>query len=89
MAPNKPRRTNETSGAMDSRSLKGPFFEVPIKLDPFERTPEAPGHFAWMTEKTWIAPIVGKPLMQHIESLKEFPPRQKGTGIGAATLGAN
>ena len=29
MAPNKPRRTNETSGAMDSRSLKGPFFEVP------------------------------------------------------------
>ena len=62
---------------------------IDIKLDPFERTPEAPGHFAWMTEKTWIAPIVGKPLMQHIESLKEFPPRQKGTGIGAATLGAN
>ena len=30
MAPNKPRRTNETSGAMDSRSLKGPFFEVPL-----------------------------------------------------------
>ena len=62
---------------------------IDIKLDPFERTPEAPGHFAWMTEKTWIAPIVGKPMMQHIESLKEFPPRQKGTGIGAATLGAN
>ncbi|MSR09378.1 MAG: arylsulfatase [Gammaproteobacteria bacterium] len=62
---------------------------IDIKLDPFERTPEAPGHFAWMTEKTWIAPIVGKPLMQHIESLKEFPPRQKGTGIGAATLEAN
>ncbi len=62
---------------------------IDIKLDPFERTPEAPGHFAWMTEKTWIAPIVGKPLMQHKESLKEFPPRQKGTGIGAATLEAN
>jgi hypothetical protein len=29
MALTKPRRTHETSGAMDSRSMTGPFFEVP------------------------------------------------------------
>jgi len=32
MAFTKPRRTHETSGAMDSRSMTGPFFEVPINL---------------------------------------------------------
>ena len=31
MALTKPRRTHETSGAMDSRSMTGPFFEVPSK----------------------------------------------------------
>ena len=30
MALTKPRRTHETSGAMDSRSMTGPFFEVPL-----------------------------------------------------------
>ena len=30
MALTKPRRTHETSGAMDSRSMTGPFFEVPM-----------------------------------------------------------
>ena len=30
MALTKPRRTHETSGAMDSRSMTGPFFEVPF-----------------------------------------------------------
>ena len=29
MALTKPRRTHETSGVMDSRSITGPFFEVP------------------------------------------------------------
>jgi hypothetical protein len=32
MALTKPRRTHETSGAMDSRSMTGPFFEVPLSL---------------------------------------------------------
>ena len=31
MALTKPRRTHETSGAMDSRSMTGPFFEVPSR----------------------------------------------------------
>lgn len=61
---------------------------VDIKADPFERTLDTPGHFAWMKEKTWIGPLVGGPLEAHLRSLKEFPPRQTGTGIGAQTLGA-
>ncbi len=59
---------------------------IDIKLDPFERTPDAPGHFAWMKEKSWIIPIISPPLVQYMKSLKEFPPRQKGSGIGAETL---
>jgi len=61
---------------------------IDIKLDPFERTPDSPGHFGWMTEKTWIVPKFAKPFEEHLQSLKEFPPRQRGTGVGAATLGA-
>ena len=60
---------------------------IDIKLDPFERTPEAPGHFAWMKEKTWVVPELSGYFLNHLKSLKEFPPRQTGTGIGAETLG--
>ena len=60
---------------------------IDIKLDPFERTPEAPGHFAWMKEKTWVVPELSGYLLAHLKSLKEFPPRQAGTGIGAETIG--
>lgn len=59
---------------------------VNIKLDPFERTPDTPGHFLWMKEKTWVLPIIAPPLVKFAESLKEFPPRQKGSGIGAAAI---
>jgi len=59
---------------------------VNIKLDPFERSPETPGHFLWMKEKTWILPIFAQPLKAFVESMKEFPPRQKGAGIGAAAI---
>jgi arylsulfatase len=57
-----------------------------IKLDPFELTANAPGHFAWMKEKSWIVPTIAPPLVEFAKSMKEFPPRQKGTGIGAATI---
>lgn len=59
---------------------------IDIKLDPFERTPDAPGHFAWMKEKSWILPLVTPPLVEFVRSMKQFPPRQKGSGVGAATL---
>ena len=57
---------------------------IDIKLDPFERTPDSPGHFAWMTEKSWIVPLLLPSVREFLVSMKEFPPRQKGTGIGAA-----
>lgn len=61
---------------------------IDIKLDPFERTPETGGHLGWMKEKSWLMPIVQPYLAGHMKSLKDFLPRQKGTGIGAQTLGA-
>lgn len=60
---------------------------IDIKLDPFERTPDTHGHFTWMKEKTWVAPQLAGPIQQHLKSLKDFPPRQHGTGVGAQTLG--
>ena len=59
---------------------------IDIKGDPFERTPETPGHFGWMKEKTWISPQIAGPMLAHLKSLKDFPPRQAGTGIGAQTM---
>lgn len=59
---------------------------VNIKLDPNERSPETPGHFLWMKEKTWILPIIAPPLFKFAESMQKFPPRQKGSGIGAASI---
>jgi len=59
---------------------------IDIKADPFERTLEAPGHFAWMKEKTWLSPQFAAPMQEHLQSLKEFPPRQAGTGIGVQAL---
>ncbi len=62
---------------------------VDIKLDPFERTPDTPGHFFWIKDKTWIAPEVAGPMEAHLASLKAFPPRQHGTGIGIQTIHAD
>ncbi len=59
---------------------------VNIKLDPFERTPGTSGHFDWMTSKTWIAPIFSPVLTTYMQSMAAFPPRQKGSGVGASTL---
>lgn len=60
---------------------------VNIKLDPFERSPESEGHFLWMKEKSWVVPLFAPYLRAHQKSLTDFPPRQKGTGIGAAAIG--
>jgi arylsulfatase len=59
---------------------------IDIKLDPFERTPESSGFFLWMKEKSWIAPLVQRPINEFTASMKAFPPRQRGTGVGAATV---
>lgn len=60
---------------------------VNIKLDPFERSPESAGHFTWMKEKSWVVPVFAPYLKAYKESLVKFPPRQVGTGIGAAAMG--
>lgn len=57
-----------------------------IRLDPFERTPETGGHLLWMKEQTFLQPLFGGQLNRFAKSLEDFPPRQKGSGIGAATL---
>ena len=57
-----------------------------IRLDPFERTPETGGHLLWMKEKSFLLPLVGGQMQRFGKSLQDFPPRQKGSGIGAATL---
>ena len=59
---------------------------IDIKLDPFERTPETGGHLLWMKEKSYILPMVMPLLGKFQKSMQEFPPRQKGSGIGAQTL---
>ncbi|WP_432723848.1 arylsulfatase [Jeongeupia wiesaeckerbachi] len=69
----------------DSKKIPGGLV-IDIKLDPYERTPETPGHFAWMKEKSWILPVIAGPLQEFAKSMQEFPPDQKGTGIGAAAI---
>ena len=59
---------------------------IDIKLDPFERSPESKGHFLWMKEKTYILPLLVPHLKAYAASMKEFPPRQKGAGIGVSAI---
>ncbi len=59
---------------------------VNIKLDPFERTPETGGHLLWMKEKSFLLPLFGGQLNRFTQSMQDFPPRQRGPGVAAATL---
>jgi arylsulfatase len=59
---------------------------INIKLDPFERTPGTSGHFEWMTSRSWVAPLFQSYVEKFQKSMLLFPPRQKGTGIGASTI---
>lgn len=59
---------------------------VNIKLDPFERSVDTPGHFLWMKEKTYIAPMIIPYITEFKKSMKEFPPRQKGSGVGVQRI---
>ncbi|WP_139262998.1 arylsulfatase [Flammeovirga pacifica] len=69
----------------DSEKLPGGMI-VNLKLDPFEKSIDTPGHFLWMKEKTWVLPTIAAPLKDFAESMKAFPTRQKGTGIGASAI---
>lgn len=68
-----------------ARKLPGGML-INIKLDPFERTPESQGYFLWMKEKTWVEPLFEPTVAKFARSMKDYPPRQRGTGIGASAL---
>jgi arylsulfatase len=55
---------------------------VNIKADPYERSPETPGWYHWMKQKSWVLPYFYQTIGQYQQSLEEYPPIQKGTGIG-------
>lgn len=74
------------SSWLGSREVLDGGMIIDIKLDPFERTPETGGHLLWMKEKSYILPVIMPQMMKFQRSMQEFPPRQKGSGIGAQTL---
>ncbi len=55
---------------------------VNIKADPYERSPETPGWYHWMKQKSWVLPEFYQAIGKYQQSLKTFPPAQKGTGVG-------
>ena len=62
---------------------------IDIKADPFERTPDTGGQFLWMKEKTWILPQLAGPIRAFVQSMQDFPPSQKGAGLGASEVLGN
>ncbi|CAM4205639.1 sulfatase-like hydrolase/transferase [Vibrio agarivorans] len=55
---------------------------VNIKADPYERTPETPGWYHWMKQKSWVLPYFYQAINKYQKSLEAYPPAQKGTGVG-------
>jgi arylsulfatase A-like enzyme len=69
----------------DTRKIPGGLM-IDIKLDPYERSPETGGHLLWMKEKSWLLPKIMPPVKAFMQSMKEYPPAQKGSsGIGVAS----
>lgn len=60
---------------------------IDIKVDPYERSPEAGDHFRWQQQRSWIIPIIAPYMQSFAKSMKDFPPSQKGAGgIGMASM---
>ncbi len=55
---------------------------VNIKADPYERSPETPGWYHWMKQKSWVLPEFYQAIGKYQKSLNDYPPVQKGTGVG-------
>jgi arylsulfatase A-like enzyme len=49
---------------------------VNLRVDPFEQHMDAPGYPLYAGEKLWTIMPAGYILKQHLETFKEFPPRQ-------------
>ncbi|MDD1780800.1 sulfatase-like hydrolase/transferase [Enterovibrio sp. ZSDZ35] len=55
---------------------------VNIKADPYERSPDTTGWYHWMKQKSWVLPYFYREINTYQQSLKKYPPAQKGTGVG-------
>lgn len=55
---------------------------VNIKADPYERSVDTHGWYHWMKQKSWVLPYFHQTISEYQKSLEEFPPIQKGTGVG-------
>ncbi|GAM68028.1 arylsulfatase [Vibrio sp. JCM 19236] len=55
---------------------------VNIKADPYERSPDTHGWYHWMKQKSWVLPYFYKTIGKYQKSLVDYPPIQKGTGVG-------
>ena len=49
---------------------------VNLRVDPFEQHMDAPAYANYVGEKLWTIMPAGYILKQHLETFKEFPPRQ-------------
>ncbi|MDD0972498.1 arylsulfatase [Pseudomonas fontis] len=60
---------------------------IDIKLDPYERSPETGDHFRWQQQHSWLIPVMAPYLKAFSQSMKDFPPSQKGAaGVGMASM---
>ncbi|WP_394149367.1 sulfatase-like hydrolase/transferase [Vibrio maritimus] len=55
---------------------------VNIKADPYERSPDTTGWYHWMKQKSWVLPEFYQAIGKYQKSLQDYPPVQKGTGVG-------
>lgn len=55
---------------------------INIKADPYERSSDTHGWYHWMKQKSWVLPYFYREIGKYQQSLQEYPPVQKGTGIG-------
>lgn len=55
---------------------------VDIKADPYERSPDTHGWYHWMKQKSWVLPYFYQAIGEYQQSLVEYPPVQRGTGVG-------
>ncbi|MEJ8850562.1 hypothetical protein [Variovorax rhizosphaerae] len=62
-------------------------FVLNLRQDPFESYTQAPGPRGDVTQhKTWLLNAALEQLMQHVGSLKAFPPSQKSTSLDVNKL---
>ena len=59
---------------------------VNLRVDPFEQHMDPPAYAIYVGEKLWTIMPAGYTLKQHLETFKEFPPRQAPAGFNPGEL---